>query len=471
MASFFDRDYFSQLLRVAGPIALQNLLMSSLNMVNVLMIGQLGEASVAGVGLSGQIFFLLNLVLFGIMSGAAMFTAQFWGKRDVPNIRRMLGLALTLGLAAAAFFSVLAVALPELALRYYTEDAEVIGIGAQYLQIFGWSYPFFAVTFAYAISLRSTGNVRLPLVVSLVALGLGTLLSYGLIFGQFGLPQLGVAGAAWANLLARIFESGLMLIAVYRQPGSPSAASLRELFSFDLGFFGTVMKPVLPVILNEMLWSLGITTYNAIYARVGTEAIAAINIVGSIDQMAFVLFIGIGNATSILVGNLIGRGEPDKAYDFARRSLILQAIGAMLVGALVYFAADLVFGLYQVSAGVIQSARDVLLVMASAVWLRAANMVIIVGILRAGGDTKFSLILDGIVIWAVGVPLAALGAFVFGFPIQYVYMLSLTEELTKFLFGVWRFRSRKWINDLTQTVQSPKSDEFVANSLTNESAG
>ncbi len=469
----FDREYLGQLLRVAGPIALQNLLMSSINLINVLMIGQLGEASVAGIGLSGQVFFLLNLVLFGIMSGSAMFTAQLWGKRDVPNIRRMLGLALALGLFGALIFGALAVFIPEIALRFYTEDAEVIRIGAEYLSIFGWSYPFFAITFAYVVNLRSTGNVRLPLFVSIGALGFGTLLSYGLIFGAFGLPELGVNGAGWANLVARVLECVVLLFFIYRDPTSPAAASFRELFSFDFTFIMRVMKPVLPVIANEVLWSFGITTYNAIYARVGTDAYAAINIVGSIDQMAFVLFIGIGNATSILVGNLIGRGDPDKAYAFARRSLVIQILGAMLIGVVVYFSADLVFGLYKVSAEVIANARNVLLVMASAVWLRAGNMVIIVGILRAGGDTKFSLILDGIVIWAVGVPLAAIGAFVLHFPIHLVYALSLTEELTKFLFGVWRFRSRKWINDLTSAVagEKNKSDEFVVNSLTNESAG
>lgn len=447
-----DRDYFINVVRIALPIATQNLVMSSLNMVSVLMIGQLGETELAAVGLAGQIFFLVNLVLFGIGSGAAMFTAQLWGKNDVPNIRRVLGLSLKLGVAGAAIFWALAIFAPQAALGFYTEDPAVSALGADYLRIFGWTYPFFAVTFAYAFVLRSTGNVRAPMFVTILALTLNIFLAYGLIFGNFGLPKLGVIGAAWAGLAARVFECILMLVIVYRRPENPAAASLTDILAFDWGFTVTVMKPVLPVIANEILWSLGITTYNAIYARVGTDAIAAINIVGSIDQLAFVAFIGLGNATAILVGNLIGKGDKEQAFKYAGRSLGLQITAGAIAGLLVFLFADGIFSLYKVSADVIESARSVLTIMAAAIWIRAANMVMIVGILRAGGDTRFSLALDGLVIWIVGVPLAAVAAFVMNWPVEFVYLMALTEEVTKFVFSLWRFFSRKWINDLAQTI-------------------
>lgn len=448
-----DREYFSNLLKIALPISLQSLVMSSLNMVNVVMIGQLGETKLAAVGLAGQIFFLVNLVLFGVASGAAMFTAQLWGKGDVPNIRRVLGLSLKLGLAGAGIFWALAVFAPETVLRFYTEDPAVITLGVDFLKIFGWSYPFFAVTFAYAFVLRSTGNVRLPMFVTIFTLVLDVILAYGLIFGNLGMPRLEVEGAAWAGLIARIFETGLILTAVYWKKSNPAAASLRDIFEFDWAFTVSVMKPVLPVIANEILWSLGITTYFAIYARVGTDAVAAINIVGAIDQLAFVAFIGMGNATAILVGNLIGKGDKEMAFRYAGRSLGLQISAGVLVGLLVALFADGIFGLYNVSPNVIENARAVLLIMAAAVWLRAANMVMIVGILRAGGDTRFSLALDGLVIWFVGVPLAALAAFSFGWPVYLVYLMALSEELTKFVFSLWRFFSRKWINDLAETIE------------------
>lgn len=462
MISFFervvdfyrDREYFRLLVKFALPIALQSLIISSLNMVGVIMIGQLGETSVAAVGLANQVWFLLNLLLFGIVSGCAMFVAQLWGKKDIPNVRRVLGLAVKLGLIAALVFWTLATFFPGAVLRLYTEDAAVIELGSQYLCIYGWSYGFYAISAAYGVSLRSTGYVRLPLAVSTAALGLNILIAYPFIFGweAVGLPALGVNGAAIAGLVARVLECLAMLGAVYWDRLNPSAASLRDLLELDFKFMASVLKPVLPVIANEFLWSMGVTTYSAIYAHIGTSAIAAINIVSTIDQLAFVVFLGIGSATAILVGNLIGQGENEKAYRYAGRSLGLQITGAALMGFLVYLFAGNLFQFFKVSPEVIVDARNILTVLALGMSVRSANHVIIIGILRSGGDTRFSLVLDGFVIWLVGVPVTAAGAFLFHLPVHLVYALTLSEEVTKFAVGLGRYFSRKWINDLTKRV-------------------
>jgi Na+-driven multidrug efflux pump len=240
--------------------------------------------------------------------------------------------------------------------------------------------------------------------------------------------------------------------AVYWNRLNPSAASLGDLLELDFKFMVSVLKPVLPVIANEFLWSMGITTYSAIYAHIGTSAIAAINIVATIDQLAFVVFLGIGSATAILVGNLIGQGENEKAYRYAGRSLGLQIIGAALMGLLVYHFAGNLFRFFKVSPEVIAAARSILTVLALGMSVRSANHVIIIGILRSGGDTRFSLVLDGFVIWLVGVPVTAAGAFLFHLPIHLVYALTLSEEIAKFAVGLGRYFSKKWINDLTNRV-------------------
>ena len=446
-----DREYFRVLIKYAVPIALQSLITSSLNMVAVIMIGQLGETAVAAVGLANQVWFLLNLLLFGIVSGCAMFSAQLWGRKDIPNIRRVLGLAFKLGLLAALIFWILAIFFPASVLRLYTPDADVFNLGAQYLRIFGWSYGFYAISAAYSVSLRSTGYVRIPLVVSTAALGLNIIIAYPFIFGweAIGLPALGVSGAAIAGLISRILECIAMLAVVYLSRLNPSAATLRDLLEFDMKFVLSIIKPVLPVIANEFLWSMGITTYNAIYAHISTDAIAAINIVATIDQMAFVVFYGIGSATAILVGNLIGEGEKERAYNYAGRSLGLQVFGAIVMGFLIIQFAGSIFQIYKVSPEVIIDARNLLIILALGMSVRAANHVIIIGILRSGGDTRYSLILDGFVIWIVGVPVTAAGAFLFHLPIHLVYALTLSEEITKFAVGLVRYFSKKWINDLT----------------------
>jgi putative MATE family efflux protein len=448
---FADPPYFRALFKIALPISLQYLVTNSLNMVGVIMIGQLGETSVAAVGLASQIFFLLSLLLFGITSGSAIFTAQMWGRRDISNIHKVLGLCLAMGLTAGLIFWAVAVLVPEKALGLYTNDPAVIALGSEYLRIYGWAYIFVAITFSYAAVLRSTGEVRIPLVVSMAALSFNTLLSYGLIFGKFGLPELGVRGAALAALIARILECSAILWISYRSR-TPAAARLQELFGFDRLFAKKVLNPVLPVVFNELLWSLGITTYNAIYAHISTDAIAAMNIVGSIDGVAFVIFLGTSHACAILVGNQIGANEEDKAFRYGARTLVLVIALAVLMGGLVILLADDILTLYKVSAGVILYAQKVLTIIGLLFWLRASNLLLLIGVFRSGGDTRYAFFLDAGVIWLVGVPMALIGAFVLHLPVYGVYLMIMTEELVRALLCFPRFISRKWIHNLVQTV-------------------
>lgn len=452
---FHDREYFHNLIRLAFPIALQNLITASLNMVALIFIGQLGEESVAAVGLANQIWFLLNLVVFGVGSGSSMFVAQLWGKQDVLNIRRVLGLTIKLGLLAAIFFCSVAVFFPSTALGIYTEDPAVIEIGSRYLRIYGLSYGFYAMSSVFSMASRSTGNVRMPLIISTCALGLNVLLAFPLIFGVevLGFAGLGVEGAAIAGLIARVLECLSILTVVYHDRLCPIAASIKNILDFNVKFMLTVMKPLLPVILNEMLWSLGITTYNIIYGHIGTNAVAAINIISTIEQLSFVVFLGMGTATAILLGNQIGKGNRHKAYLYGGRSLIIAGVGAAIMGVIVFFIAGNIFQFYKVDPEVIVNARYILMVLSAALWVKASNHTIIIGILRSGGDTRFSLVLDGLVIWFVGVPITAAGAFLIGLPVYFVYALTFSEELVKFTFGLRRYFSKKWINDLTQRVE------------------
>lgn len=453
LASFYrDPEYFRNIRRIALPIIAQQAMFSLLNMLGIIFVGQKGDASVAAVGLASQIAFLLNLVHFGIISGAAMFTAQFWGKQDIPNLRRVLGLCLMLAVAASLIFFMLAQLFPAQILRIYSKDAEVIALGTEYIRTFSWTFLFFAVTFSYALVMRSTGNVITPTMVGVGALLISTVLSYALIFGKFGLPELGIQGAAAAAVIARFLECVSLLTVTYKTK-SPVAASFRELTGFDRVFFSRVIKPMLPVILNELFWALGITTYNIIYGRMGTQSFAAMNIVATIEQVAFVVFIGISNATSVLVGNRIGAGKEDEAFIYAGRSLGIGMVGGLILGLVLQLVKDPVLSLYKVSPEVIENAGYIINVVTFFLWIRVNNMTTVVGILRAGGDTRFSLFLDGIIIWLVGVPMAYLAAFVFDLPVYFVYLFAMSEEATKWVLGIQRYRSRKWINNLTVHVE------------------
>ena len=446
-----DPEYFRQLFKIGIPIAFQQFFFSLLNMIGTVMVGQRGDAAMAAVGVAGQVYFLLNLFLFGIVSGSAMVTAQLWGKRDILNIRKVLTLCLWMSIAISGIFVVLAETIPAQIMEFYSSDPQVIALGSDYMRILAGAFIFFAITFCFGLVLRSIGNVKLPVSISVASLVLNILLSYGLIFGKLGLPEMGVLGAAWAAVISRVLECVTLLVVVYGSR-SPVAASLRELVSFDGRFFVRVMKPVLPVILNEVAWSLGITAYNAIYGHIGTEALAAINILSTVDNLALALFMGISNATSVVVGNSIGAGEQEKAYRYAGRSLGLGTALAILVGVIVLLMRHPVIALYKVSPEAAISAYHILTILGLFLWIRATNMTIVVGLLRGGGDTRFSLVLDGFIIWILGVPMALLGAFVFHLPIQWVYLMVMSEEVTKWILGLRRYFTRKWIHDLTQAV-------------------
>lgn len=450
-ALFADRDYLRQLVRYALPITLQNLVTNSLNMVGVLMVGQLGEVPVAAVGLANQIFFLLQLMLFGVSSGSAIFTAQLWGKGDQANIRRVVSLALLLALSASLLFFSFAMFAPDLILGIYSTDAAVVEAGKQYLRLFSPAYFFFAITMIFGVSLRSTGDVKTPMMISVSALAFNMLLSWVLIFGKFGFPALGVRGAALAALTARGLECAALLSVIHLRRRM-LALRQHDFLELDLAFVGRVFKPMLPVILNETFWSFGTSAYFVVYGRIGTESLAAMNIVSTIDNLALVLVFSMAHATAIMVGNRIGAGEAERAYSYAGRSLTLATLTGMLVGSQVLLWSPAILGLYKVSPEVIENARRVLVVVSLFQWVRACNAVLVVGVLRSGGDTRYSFFLDGMIIWMLGVPMAFLSAFVLKLPVYWVYFFVMSEELLKWVLGLRRYFTRRWINDLAQTV-------------------
>nr|MBP8048538.1 MATE family efflux transporter [Anaerolineales bacterium] len=368
------------------------------------------------------------------------------------NLRRVLGLCLMFAISASGVFFAISQFVPEWFLSIYSKDPSVIAIGADYVRTFSWTFLFMAVSASYIFVMRSTGSVKLPTYVSVGTLSLNTFLSYSLIFGYFGLPELGVQGAAIAAVISRALECGVLLYVIYAYK-FPVAATFKELTDFDLAFTARVIKPMLPVMLNELFWSLGITTYNVIYGRMGTEAIATVNIVSPIEQMAFVIFVGLANATSVLVGNRIGAGKEDEAYLYGGRSIGLGIAGGLLLGVLLQVFKVPALSLFNVSPEVLQNAKSMVNIVSIFLWVRVNNMTIVVGILRAGGDTRFSLFLDGIIIWLVGVPLAALGAFYFHLPVYFVYLCVMSEEVTKWVLGIFRWRSRKWIHNLASQME------------------
>jgi putative MATE family efflux protein len=443
-----DGKSFKKLLILALPIAAQNLVQTLLNLVDTLMIGQLGETSIAAVALSNQIFFLILLLLFGISSGSSVFVAQFWGKKDIPGIHRALGMALVLGLLGAALFTLASQLFPAQILGLYTKDQRVIEAGIPYLRIASVSYMFTAGTIVYQGVLRSTGVVKLPLFLSVTALSLNAFFNYALIFGKFGLPQMGMTGAALATSGARITEMLSLVLIIYLKK-YPIAGSIRQMIQLNRKFVKRFFHKVNPVILNEIGWSFGMTMFTLVYARMGTEVLAAYNIMDTFSILTFVLFVGTGNATAIVLGNMIGEGLQKEARRSAKTILMVAPLVAAVVGIIIFTLAPYVPGLFNISEYVGNLIVQMLRIFTIVLFVKVSNMHIIIGILRSGGDTHFCAALELIPLWFISIPLVAFAGLVLKLPPPMVYLLCLSEELIKYLTGLSRVLSGKWIHDLT----------------------
>jgi putative MATE family efflux protein len=445
---WMEKEFYEPLLTVGAPIALQNLIAALLNMVDTVMIGGLGKTEIAAVGLANQIFFIFHLLAFGINSGAAIFFAQFWGQRDIKNIRRVMGAGLISGVIVGAFFTLVATIFPEAVLSIFSNDINVIRLGAQYMRLVSIGYIPSVISFSYGFVLRCTGQVMPPMKASMISLGINTLFNYFLIYGQFGFPRMEVAGAALATSLARVFEMIFILFIVYRNAWAP-AAKLRELIDVNWAFICKFFRTTIPVILNELLWALGVTMFAVVYGRMGTDIIAGVNIFSTIERISMVFFFGLAQACAVTIGHRIGEGREEKAFQIAREYATVGPVVGLLIGGILLALSRPFLMVYQVSGPTLTVARQILFVYCLIMPLKVFNLINIVGILRSGGDTRFSLILDVGALWLVAVPLAFLAAFIWRLPPPMVYLMVATEELFKNIVGVPRLLSGKWINNLT----------------------
>jgi putative MATE family efflux protein len=445
---FNDRQFYRDLFAIAIPIMFQNFINSSVNMLDTVMIGRLGTVEIAAVGLANQVFFLYNLALFGLCSGASIFTAQFWGKRDIEGIRKNTGFCLILALFGAGFVTLAAVLMPERIIGIYSRDSAVITVGVEYLRVVSLSFIPFGISMVFVQTLRSVEKVRLAMAATFIALSINAVLNYCLIFGAGPFPAMGVRGAAAATVVARIIEMIILLCASYINK-YPPAGSIRELMGFGASYIRRFVLIVFPVLINEITWSAGVSLQNLIFARTHTDAIAAFNIAGTVNQLTWVLFIGLGNGVAVLIGKKIGEGNEAKAREYASRIVLFSPILAIGAAGVLLLLPPFLPLVFNVNENVIASVRVMFIIMGAMYPFRAFNMDMVVGICRAGGDTVFCVIYDVVFMWAVALPLAAAASFFFKAPVWVIFLCLSSEECFKVIPGIWRLRSGKWLRNVT----------------------
>ena len=413
------------------------------------MVGQLGSVEIASVGLGNQIYMLLNMVLFGISSGGAIFIAQFWGKKENSGIWKMEGVMFSFSMVIALIFTFASVFFPKFLIGLYSKDFQVIEIGARYLRIVAFSFPFFAMSFAFSMALRSTEHVKLPMVATMISLVLNAILNYLLIFGIGFFPSLGIVGAAIATCISRIVECFILFIVAYSKKYEV-ASSVKNLFSFTFFEVRKFIKIAFPVIINEAIWGLGTSMHSLIMGRTSTEAISAFNITGTISQITWVFFIGVGNAAGIIIGKKIGEGNETEARKYANTLSWFMPVMAIFIGLLLIPISKFLPFMFNVEANILVQAKMMLMILMCCYPLNAFNMCWVVGICRAGGDTVFAAIIDVCFMWIIAIPLAACVAYFTNVQPYIIYICLLSEQIFKAIVGFYRIKSGKWLHNVVE---------------------
>lgn len=444
-----DTKFYSKMYAIALPIMLQNLLSSVVNMVDTVMVGALGKEQIAAVGLANQVFFIFFLLIYGINSGCGIFIAQYWGSKDEDNIRKTLGFSVLVGTLVGLVFTLVAFYLPRQIMGLLSPDQAVIEHGTVYMRYVSASYLLASISVSYSFAARNIGEVKVPMIASAISLVINGVLNFVLIFGYVGFPRLEIKGAAIATVIARLVEAAALVYWVYKlRKNKVLAAKLKDIKKLNFKYIKNMMITAIPVIMNDVFWALGMTMYSVAYARISTSAIASIQIANTVQNLFMVIAMGLATSCAVMLGNEIGSGSKENAILYANRYLKIGVLLGAVLGVLLLITSPIVLGFFGTTTEVQQLAQIIIMIMAAFLWCRFYNSIMVVGILRSGGDTTFAMVLETCSVWLVGVPLAFAGALWWHMPVYWVFALITMEELVKAYFGIHRVRSNRWVRDV-----------------------
>jgi len=458
MFSYLKRGkgFYRNILFLALPIILQNLVTTSLGLMDTFMVGMLGEVPLAAVNLANIPMFVIQLILFGLQSGSSVLISQFWGKKDMESINRVIGIGCYVALSISAVFAAVTLFFPEALMGLLTDNATLIGPAAEYTRIVGPSYLFGSISSVYIGAHRSMENPKLGFIIFSISTSTDVFLNWLLIFGNLGAPAMGVAGAAWSTLWARMLE--LAIVVIYASTNRRFRLKFSLLFRPGMEVAAKFAQYAAPVVFNESLWGLGTSLYKVIMGHMAgsTEILAARALAGGIEDICTVAIFAIAATAGIVVGREIGAGrDKETVYQVGlTMDTLAFACGAlvggfMLVGTRLLLA-PLVYPIFKLSASAAGICTMMLSFTGVVLPLRSFDSTNTVGVLRGGGDVRMAMIIDILPLWLVAIPLAALFGLVFQWGIFSVYVGICMENVVKFGFGVSRLRSRVWINDVTQ---------------------
>ena len=450
------KELYKKVFTIGIPVSIENMIYSLMNFIDVFMVGKenvvlgLGTAAVAGLGFANQIFMIFIVSLFGLNSGGGILAAQYYGKKDYKNLKKCLGITITVGLLFSFLFFLMGLFIPEKIIGIFTSDPKVLKLGANYFRIIALIYPLIGLGYSFNMQLRAIGKNQYSLYSTIIGLCINLVGNYLFINGNLGFSAMGVVGAAIATVIARIVSVFYLIYIIYKNK-LPMAGNFQELFKLSWSFIAKALKISLPVFGHEIMWVTGVSMYVIIYGRIGTEATAAIQVVKSISNLVFTLVFGLSSGTAAIIGQEIGAGNEENAYKYGVELLKVSLVIGTAVALFVYAICPVVLILMKVDSAIYPLARQIVFSEGILIIIKTTGTLFIVGVLRAGGDTLWTMFADLIPLWTFAIPLTYIAGLKFGLPVALVYLCSGSDELLKMPFCIQRLKSRKWINNLVKT--------------------
>lgn len=436
--------FIKSFLWLAIPMAMQNAVTNLVSLADNIMVTRLGTVAIASVGLANQIYFVFTVILLGLCGGGAAFITQYSGLKDYKGIKRTVFINMSFSMGLAVVFGLATLIFPEYIMTFLSGDAPVIKEGAVYLRWMSLGYILSGITLTVSYVLKNLEFAKITLYGSLIALIFNVFGDYVLIFGKFGFPAMGVKGAAIATVISRFIEAAFIVFFALKKisylrskPSEYTDGAGRSIPVF--------LKTAMPVTINETLWSLGSAMLSVIYARISTDAIAAVNISTIIYNLLFVLHMGMASAAGVIVGKEIGVGNNTAAYEKSKKMSAISVVVSVCLLFVTLMAAPLIIKIFRPEPHIAQTVRNLIIITAAYGPVHTYNLVNICGTMRTGGDVVFCMIADPGTMWFIGVVLAVLCVFVFKLPIELTYFIVHLESIAKLMLIYMRKRNSDWI--------------------------
>ena len=443
-----DRSFYATILKIAIPVSLQQLITVGINLMDTIMLSSMGDAQLSASSQASQFINLFQIFCMGIGMGASVLTARFWGMQDKNSLRKAITIMVRIVLAFATAFFLATLFFPEMIMRIYTTNSVTMAYGVSYLQWILPTYYCMGLSLTCTIILRSVGQVKIPLFSSVIAFFINVFFNWVFIFGNLGAPRMEIAGAALGTLIARIFEL-LFICGFFFWKDQRIAYRIRHLFLPCRDLTPEYLRISIPVLISDGLLAFGNNSVAMIMGRIGDTFVAANSVTMVVQQLSSVLTQGISNASGIITGHTMGRGEYDKAQKQGYTFLFLGGLVGCAAAVVILMIRGPIINYYEVSQQAKEISWSLMDSISFIIIFQAMNSILTKGVLRAGGDTKFLMAGDILFLWVASIPLGALAGLVWHWPPFWIYCMLKIDQILKCVWCFFRLKSKKWMKKIS----------------------